>query len=260
MPRVWGVNHHPEIIDREHLLAVLEEKRAHGEVTRAVVPRSASHTLENEIFGDARAQSRLTSEYTFLGALRHHLQRFVSCEEIARVGSALSRAVQRAVHARAIYEWYVRELSQRLDCKFEFRLAESPVFLPDDFKARIDRRARKAIVDAALAIRRDARRDEGAPSPTRWDTPGMDALPNFTQVDFAVVRENGMLVPKLIELQGFPSLTCLQVIAARRLARRACARWTASIANGRAGSPGWIATRSSISRGARSPAITIRPK
>jgi len=42
------------------------------------------------------------------------------------------------------YQWYAQELSKRLDCTFEFRLAESPVFLPDDFKAR--------IVDAAPAI------------------------------------------------------------------------------------------------------------
>jgi len=40
----------------------------------------------------------------------------------------------------------------------------------------------------------------------------MDALPNLTQVDFAVVEENGAYVPKLIELQGFPSLTAMQVI------------------------------------------------
>jgi len=37
--------------------------------------------------------------------------------------------------------------------------------------------------------------------------------PSFAQVDFAVVREpGGTLVPKLIELQGFPSLTSLQVV------------------------------------------------
>jgi hypothetical protein len=106
------------------------------------------------------------------------------------------------------YEWYQRELSQRLDCTFEFRLAESPVFLPDDFKAK--------IVDAAQAIvaqlSEPSRLAEMKRAiPARWDTPGMDSLPTFTQVDFAVVRENGVLVPKLIELQGFPSLTCLQV-------------------------------------------------
>ena len=42
--------------------------------------------------------------------------------------------------------------------------------------------------------------------PERWNVPGMDRLPNFTQVDFAVVEENGRYVPKLIELQGFPEL------------------------------------------------------
>jgi hypothetical protein len=107
------------------------------------------------------------------------------------------------------YDWYQHELSRRLDSTFEFRLAESPVFLPDDFKAR--------IVDAAEAIvaqlsdpARIAQMKRAIPA--RWDTPGIDALPNLTQVDFAVVHENGTLVPKLIELQGFPSLTALQVV------------------------------------------------
>jgi hypothetical protein len=88
MPRVWGVNHHPEIIDREHLLAVLDEKHRHGEVTERWY-KERSHTLENEMVGDSERQSRLTSEFTFLGVLRHHLQRLI--EE--KSGSALSRAV-----------------------------------------------------------------------------------------------------------------------------------------------------------------------
>jgi hypothetical protein len=108
-----------------------------------------------------------------------------------------------------LYEWYTRELSRRLGTPFEFRLAESPVFLPDDFKRRAVESA-TAIVeqlsDPALIERMKAA------IPERWNTPGMDRLPNFAQVDFAVVRENGVLVPKLIELQGFPSLTGLQVI------------------------------------------------
>ena len=32
-----------------------------------------------------------------------------------------------------LYAWYQRELSSRLNTTFEFRLAESPVFLTDDF-------------------------------------------------------------------------------------------------------------------------------
>ena len=109
----------------------------------------------------------------------------------------------------AIYERYVRELSRRLDSTFEFRLAETPLFLPDDFKQMATDSARaivEQLSDPALIERMKAA------IPERWNTPGMDALPNLAQVDFAVVRENGTLVPKLIELQGFPSLTSLQVV------------------------------------------------
>lgn len=119
------------------------------------------------------------------------------------------RGLFNAQFTQEIYESYARELSRRLDAPFEFRLAETPVFLPDDFKRRAVESA-TAIVeqlsDPALIERMKAA------IPERWNTPGMDRLPNFSQVDFAVVRENGELVPKLIELQGFPSLTGLQVV------------------------------------------------
>jgi hypothetical protein len=109
----------------------------------------------------------------------------------------------------AVYERYVRDLSTRLNTTFSFRLAETPLFLPDDFKQK--------AVEGATAIMEQLSdpaliEQMKAAIPERWNTPGMDALPNLAQVDFAVVRENGVLVPKLIELQGFPSLTSLQVI------------------------------------------------
>jgi len=108
-----------------------------------------------------------------------------------------------------LYAWYQSELARRLHSNFEFRLAETPLFLTDDFKER-------AVTSAEAIIGQlsDPKLIEQmkAAIPERWNTPGMDALPNLAQVDFAVVRENGTLVPKLIELQGFPSLTSLQVI------------------------------------------------
>lgn len=108
-----------------------------------------------------------------------------------------------------LYDWYQLELSRRLGTEIGFRLAESPVFLPDDFKEKAIAGA-NAIIEQ-LSEPANLERMKAA-IPERWNTPGMDALPNFAQVDFAVVRENGELVPKLIELQGFPSLTALQVI------------------------------------------------
>lgn len=107
-----------------------------------------------------------------------------------------------------LYQWYQGELARRLDCTFDFRLAESPIFLTDDFKRRAVSSA-EAIVDQLSNP--SLIEEMKAAIPERWNTPGMDALPNLAQVDFAVVNENGTLVPKLIELQGFPSLTGLQV-------------------------------------------------
>jgi len=110
----------------------------------------------------------------------------------------------------ALYERVKRDLSDRLQTTFEFRLAETPVFLPDDLKARLTRAASE-IVDQLSDSSRLEKMKRAIPA--RWDTPGMDALPTIAQVDFAIVRDpSGTLVPKLIELQGFPSLTALQVV------------------------------------------------
>jgi hypothetical protein len=109
-----------------------------------------------------------------------------------------------------LYEFYKRDLSQRVGCSFEFRLAESPLFLSREFQRRVTDAA-QAIVDQLSQPETIAKMKRAIPA--QWDTPGMDSLPNLTQVDFAVVRDaSGELVPKLIELQGFPSLTALQVV------------------------------------------------
>ncbi len=76
MPRFLGANHHPEIIDREHIMRVLDEKLAQGEVSdrwygeRAVTMRDLFH-------GENERQSRLTSYYTLLAPLRFHLERVI---------------------------------------------------------------------------------------------------------------------------------------------------------------------------------------
>jgi hypothetical protein len=135
------------------------------------------------------------------------------------------------------YESYQRHLERTLDTPFDFRLAESPVFLPDDFKQKAVAGA-NAIMEQ-LSAPANLERMKAA-IPERWNTPGMDALPNFAQVDFAVVRENGMLVPKLIELQGFPSLTALQVAQ--------CDAWSATMSKMRGLDLEWSCWYSGLDR------------
>jgi hypothetical protein len=76
MPRILGVNHHPEIIDREHILQVLDEKRSHGEVDEQWY-RERAETMTEMFEGETERQSRLTSHFSLLGPLRHHLGRLV---------------------------------------------------------------------------------------------------------------------------------------------------------------------------------------
>lgn len=107
------------------------------------------------------------------------------------------------------YAWFQRELAQRLNCTFEFRLAETPLFLSDDFKSQAVKAANEIIAQLSEPARLVKMKRAIPPA---WNVPAMDALPNVTQVDFAIVDDNGRFVPKLIELQGFPSLTALQVV------------------------------------------------
>ena len=73
MPRFLAFNHHPEIVDREHVLQVLDEKRAHGEVDQKWYDERVSTMLE--LFGEKERLSRLTSHYTLFEPLRFHLRR-----------------------------------------------------------------------------------------------------------------------------------------------------------------------------------------
>jgi len=89
MPRILGVNHHPEIIDREHVMAVLEEKREHHDVTESWYEERVT-TMRDLFHGEIERQSRLTSEYTLLAPLRHHIRRAIG----ERCGSPLPQTVQ----------------------------------------------------------------------------------------------------------------------------------------------------------------------
>ncbi|HVT44806.1 MAG TPA: hypothetical protein VMT00_10475 [Thermoanaerobaculia bacterium] len=129
------------------------------------------------------------------------------------------RSLFNGAFSGAMYAAYQADFEERTGTSCPFRLAETPVFLPSDLKAR--------LVDAATEILRqisDAARIERMKEaiPAAWHAPGIDHLPSFTQIDFAIVRdEHGALAPRLIELQGFPSLTAMQVLQ--------CDSWSATL-------------------------------
>ena len=119
------------------------------------------------------------------------------------------RTLFNAAYTDEVYQRYQKTLADRLGY-FGFRLAESPVFLPADLRAKLISAA-TGIVDQLLDPARLQKMR--AAIPPQWDTPGMDDCSSCIQVDFATVRAaDGSLEPKLIELQGFPSLTAMQCV------------------------------------------------
>ena len=93
-----------------------------------------------------------------------------------------------------------------------FRVAETPVFLDDAFKQKlID--AGDEILETILQPDFKALTDDAIPE--KWKVAGDEKHPHFIAFDFAVCHdENGNLTPKLIELQGFPSLYGFQSLLA----------------------------------------------
>lgn len=77
MPRIFGVNHHPEIVDRARQLMILEQKRERGEVTREWYDERAK--ILTTTYPDENSDRRLhlTADYTLLAPLRFHIQRAV---------------------------------------------------------------------------------------------------------------------------------------------------------------------------------------
>src|SRR5213596_1724220 len=96
------------------------------------------------------------------------------------------RKAYNAAFDTSLYVRQCDELMRRLGSAPAFRLAETPVFLPEELERRLVTSA-KEIYAQLRKPEAIARMKEAIPA--RWNAPGMDALPSLTQVDFAIVRE-----------------------------------------------------------------------
>ena len=77
IPRILGVNHHPEIVNRQRQIVLLEKKRARGGVNQQwVAERMAA--LTEPVDADTNDHAlHLTSSYTLMGPLRFALYRAI---------------------------------------------------------------------------------------------------------------------------------------------------------------------------------------
>jgi hypothetical protein len=103
------------------------------------------------------------------------------------------------------YAGFLALLEQRCGVKIGFRVAETPVFLPIALLDMMAKAGSSLAGDlmgnaAYLAAAREA-------IPQGYQVAGETAHPNFLTADFALVRDqSGKLVPRLVEIQAFPSV------------------------------------------------------
>jgi hypothetical protein len=110
----------------------------------------------------------------------------------------------------------------------DFRVSETPIFLTNQFTDEATRAANE-IVD--LVRTPEFARSAQSAIPKGLAVPNESAHPNFLVVDFGICAEGNRLVPRLIELQAFPSLFGFQwlLLGCMRKAYPAIPRnWTSS--------------------------------
>jgi hypothetical protein len=112
----------------------------------------------------------------------------------------------------AAYESYKARLAEAVGSRIGFRLCETPVFLPPELRDAMVRGALE-IWDRLLQPEALERSKEAVPP--EFDVPASDDHPLFAQADFGIGEVEGRLEPRLIELQGFPSLYAFQLLQGR---------------------------------------------
>lgn len=106
------------------------------------------------------------------------------------------------------YQEFLNYLNSVLKYPTDFRVCETPLFLSDEFKQEL----LNACEDIVSQITEDDFLKNSVNAiPKELFVPNDTPHPIFLSLDFAITKENNHFIPKLIELQGFPTLYGYQV-------------------------------------------------
>jgi hypothetical protein len=108
------------------------------------------------------------------------------------------------------YTELLRVMAKRCGVPVEFRLAETPCFFP---KALLEQMAQYGAELIHQIETPEYRKASSRAIPPEFNVLNEAPHPMFVQVDFGLVKDaSGALQPKLVELQGFPSLYAYQAV------------------------------------------------
>jgi hypothetical protein len=115
------------------------------------------------------------------------------------------------------YAAFLRELNRAMYWPPDFRVAESPLFLDAQVTSELLRASDDIVAQLATP---GFRRHASDAIPAGLSVPGENEWPHFLAVDFALCADGaGGIIPQLIELQGFPTVACWQVLLANAYRR-----------------------------------------
>ncbi|MBQ0151909.1 MAG: hypothetical protein KBS61_03330 [Chryseobacterium sp.] len=107
------------------------------------------------------------------------------------------------------YNKFQEKLKIKSGVEPAFRISESPIFLPKDFKNKL-LYASESIISQ---IRKMPVEVLNKAIPENCKVPNDHEKPHFITIDFGICKsENGEINPQLIELQAFPSLYAFQQV------------------------------------------------
>jgi hypothetical protein len=106
------------------------------------------------------------------------------------------------------YQTFLRGIEERCGTPVKFRVSETPCFFPRPLLDQMSQYGRELVRQLDTPSYHQA---SAQTIPAEFNVPNEAPHPMFVQVDFGLVRdEAGNLQPRLVELQGFPSLYAYQ--------------------------------------------------
>lgn len=105
------------------------------------------------------------------------------------------------------YQELKEDIASDFDYHPTFRIAESPFFISNELKAQLLEGCKDVI---ALIKENNFKNLTNKSLELNTKVPNEDEHTTFLAIDFGICEEDGKVVPKLIEVQGFPSLSNYQ--------------------------------------------------
>lgn len=112
------------------------------------------------------------------------------------------------------YQTFLDDIASDFDYRPTFRIAETPFFIPKSLKNQIFEASQQVI---EFIKRPDFKALTQRSVELNTSVPGEDAHTQFLAIDFGVCEAEGQIIPKLIEVQGFPSIFNFQFNLYRKI-------------------------------------------